>query len=290
MSDEPLVLFSLSITDCAVEPLKAELAELEQLIKDQQDKICAVKANVLRNEDKIQKMVYSVNSTSRSSSIYKGDFSAAVMDIIWKLSWATSSLSSAFYPGGPLTGQHSSSGETTVGSSEGLSSKDECCKAEVRNGDAGQIPRAVLVILREAARNDGDGCFLTLKTYSCVPGHRKPLAGMDESGSPIPSQLQGFPQCPKADRLLTCPIGEKISAGVLCSPTMTTVGSFSPVGQKTRFRGRLTAKVRPKRCLAFHPGLCVLFMGLDALFLKHKQGLLSMVSGRSVWGSNLNRQ
>ncbi|XP_057407704.1 TRAF3-interacting protein 1 isoform X3 [Balaenoptera acutorostrata] len=33
-----------SITDCAVEPLKAELAELEQLVRDQQDKICAVKA------------------------------------------------------------------------------------------------------------------------------------------------------------------------------------------------------------------------------------------------------
>ncbi|XP_039326066.2 TRAF3-interacting protein 1 isoform X4 [Saimiri boliviensis] len=54
-----------SITDCAVEPLKAELAELEQMIKDQQDKICAVKANILRNEEKIQKMVYSINSTSR---------------------------------------------------------------------------------------------------------------------------------------------------------------------------------------------------------------------------------
>ncbi|XP_017731051.1 PREDICTED: TRAF3-interacting protein 1 isoform X3 [Rhinopithecus bieti] len=54
-----------SITDCAVEPLKAELAELEQLIKDQQDKICAVKANILRNEEKIQKMVYSINLTSR---------------------------------------------------------------------------------------------------------------------------------------------------------------------------------------------------------------------------------
>jgi TRAF3-interacting protein 1 len=48
-----------------VEPLKAELAELEQLIKDQQDKICAVKANILRNEEKIQKMVYSINLTSR---------------------------------------------------------------------------------------------------------------------------------------------------------------------------------------------------------------------------------
>ncbi|XP_027996550.2 TRAF3-interacting protein 1 isoform X4 [Eptesicus fuscus] len=54
-----------SITDSAVEPLKVELAELEQLIKDQQDKICAVKANILKNEEKIQKMVYSINLSSR---------------------------------------------------------------------------------------------------------------------------------------------------------------------------------------------------------------------------------
>lgn len=45
--------------------MKAELAELEQLIKDQQDKICAVKANVLKNEEKIQRMVYSINLSSR---------------------------------------------------------------------------------------------------------------------------------------------------------------------------------------------------------------------------------
>ncbi|XP_061268801.1 TRAF3-interacting protein 1 isoform X4 [Bos javanicus] len=55
-----------SITDGAVEPLKAELAELEQLVRDQQDKICAVKANILKNEEKIQKMVYSINLSSRS--------------------------------------------------------------------------------------------------------------------------------------------------------------------------------------------------------------------------------
>ncbi|XP_059583143.1 TRAF3-interacting protein 1 isoform X6 [Alligator mississippiensis] len=53
------------ITDSAVEPLKAELAELEQLIKDQQDKICAVKANILKKEEKIQKMVLSINLSSR---------------------------------------------------------------------------------------------------------------------------------------------------------------------------------------------------------------------------------
>ncbi|XP_027961016.1 TRAF3-interacting protein 1 isoform X2 [Eumetopias jubatus] len=54
-----------SITDCAVEPLKAELAEVEQLIKDQQGRICAVKANILKNEEKIQKMVYSISLSSR---------------------------------------------------------------------------------------------------------------------------------------------------------------------------------------------------------------------------------
>ncbi|XP_041718613.1 TRAF3-interacting protein 1 isoform X1 [Coregonus clupeaformis] len=54
------------VTDSAVEPLKAELAELEQLIKEQQDKICAVKSNVLKNEDKIQKMVTSINFSSRT--------------------------------------------------------------------------------------------------------------------------------------------------------------------------------------------------------------------------------
>ncbi|XP_048070246.1 TRAF3-interacting protein 1 isoform X7 [Ursus arctos] len=54
-----------SITDCVVEPLKAELAELEQLIKDQQDRIYAVKANILKNEEKIQKMVYSITLSSR---------------------------------------------------------------------------------------------------------------------------------------------------------------------------------------------------------------------------------
>lgn len=54
-----------SITDGAVEPLKAELAELDQLIRDQQDRICAVKASILKNEEKIQKMVYSINLSSR---------------------------------------------------------------------------------------------------------------------------------------------------------------------------------------------------------------------------------
>ncbi|XP_061858409.1 TRAF3-interacting protein 1 isoform X2 [Colius striatus] len=54
-----------SITDSSIEPLKADLAEMEQLIKDQQDKICAVKANILKNEEKIRRMVLSINLSSR---------------------------------------------------------------------------------------------------------------------------------------------------------------------------------------------------------------------------------
>ncbi|XP_036396770.1 TRAF3-interacting protein 1-like [Megalops cyprinoides] len=54
------------VTDSAVEPLKTELTELEQLIKDQQDKICAIKCNILRNEEKIQKMLSSINFSSRT--------------------------------------------------------------------------------------------------------------------------------------------------------------------------------------------------------------------------------
>ncbi|KAM9851296.1 TRAF3-interacting protein 1 [Aulostomus maculatus] len=53
-------------TDRAVEPLQAELAELEQLIKDQQDKICAVRSNILKNEEKIQKMVTGINFSSKT--------------------------------------------------------------------------------------------------------------------------------------------------------------------------------------------------------------------------------
>ncbi|XP_035507329.2 TRAF3-interacting protein 1 isoform X1 [Scophthalmus maximus] len=53
-------------TDRAVEPLKAELAELEQLIKDQQDKNCALRSNILKNDEKIQKMVTGINFSSRT--------------------------------------------------------------------------------------------------------------------------------------------------------------------------------------------------------------------------------
>nr|XP_008112171.1 PREDICTED: TRAF3-interacting protein 1 isoform X2 [Anolis carolinensis] len=51
-----------SITDGVVEPLKAELVELDQLIKDEQDRICAKRANILKNEERIQKMIHNINS------------------------------------------------------------------------------------------------------------------------------------------------------------------------------------------------------------------------------------
>lgn len=65
ISNNTTLCVSFSITDSAVEPLKAELAELDQLIEDQQDKIRAVKANILKNEDKIRRMVLSINLSSR---------------------------------------------------------------------------------------------------------------------------------------------------------------------------------------------------------------------------------
>uniref|UniRef100_A0A3Q2XRN9 TRAF3-interacting protein 1 n=1 Tax=Hippocampus comes TaxID=109280 RepID=A0A3Q2XRN9_HIPCM len=51
-------------TDWALEPLKAELYELDQMIKDYQDKICAVRSNILRNEEKIQKKLTGIISSS----------------------------------------------------------------------------------------------------------------------------------------------------------------------------------------------------------------------------------
>ncbi|XP_061697391.1 TRAF3-interacting protein 1 [Syngnathoides biaculeatus] len=51
-------------TDWALEPLKAELYELDQMIKDYQDKICGMRSNILRNEEKIQKKLTGIISNS----------------------------------------------------------------------------------------------------------------------------------------------------------------------------------------------------------------------------------
>eukprot|EP00058_Branchiostoma_floridae_P028213 XP_002613704.1 hypothetical protein BRAFLDRAFT_107109 [Branchiostoma floridae] len=55
-----------SITNSEVEPLKAQLSELDQAMTDQLDQIAAVKANIMRNDDKINKMMASMNFASRT--------------------------------------------------------------------------------------------------------------------------------------------------------------------------------------------------------------------------------
>lgn len=47
------------VTDKAVEPLKAQLAEVDQAIKDQLDLIAATKANISKNDQKIDKLLQS---------------------------------------------------------------------------------------------------------------------------------------------------------------------------------------------------------------------------------------
>lgn len=48
------------VTDKAIEPLKAQLAEVDQAIKDQLDLIAATKANISKNDQKIEKLLQSV--------------------------------------------------------------------------------------------------------------------------------------------------------------------------------------------------------------------------------------
>nr|XP_061799530.1 TRAF3-interacting protein 1 [Nerophis lumbriciformis] len=54
-------------TEWALEPLKAELHELDQKIKDYQDIICTKRSNILRNEEKIQKKLTGIISSSSSN-------------------------------------------------------------------------------------------------------------------------------------------------------------------------------------------------------------------------------
>ena len=53
-------LLCFSITERAVEPLKAQLGEVDQAIKDQLDLIGAVKSNIIRNDMKIEKMLRTI--------------------------------------------------------------------------------------------------------------------------------------------------------------------------------------------------------------------------------------
>lgn len=55
-----------SATEQAMKPLKSELEELEQLIRDQQARICVIRSTVLKNEEKIQKMVTGINFSNKT--------------------------------------------------------------------------------------------------------------------------------------------------------------------------------------------------------------------------------
>ena len=54
-----IISFS-SITDKAIEPLRMQLAEADQGIKDQLDLIAATKANIMKNDQKIEKMLRTI--------------------------------------------------------------------------------------------------------------------------------------------------------------------------------------------------------------------------------------
>ena len=58
--DKSDFLLCFSITERAVEPLKAQLGEVDQAIKDQLDLIGAVKSNIIRNDMKIEKMLRTI--------------------------------------------------------------------------------------------------------------------------------------------------------------------------------------------------------------------------------------
>ncbi|KAJ0070595.1 hypothetical protein NL108_016720 [Boleophthalmus pectinirostris] len=47
----------LRVTEGALQPLRTELSELETLIEEQKAQTCALKCSVLRNEEKIHKML-----------------------------------------------------------------------------------------------------------------------------------------------------------------------------------------------------------------------------------------
>ena len=58
-----IVMYFYSITESSIEPLRAHLTEIDNAIKDQLDLIAAVKSNVLKNEEKMSKMLGSITKS-----------------------------------------------------------------------------------------------------------------------------------------------------------------------------------------------------------------------------------
>ncbi|KAG7496632.1 hypothetical protein JOB18_022332 [Solea senegalensis] len=53
-------------TELPLSPLWAELLKLERQMTDEQDKICAVRGNILKNEMRVQKMVTGISSSPKT--------------------------------------------------------------------------------------------------------------------------------------------------------------------------------------------------------------------------------
>ena len=52
-----------SVTDRAIEPLRQQLVELERAIGDQLGQIAATKSNIIKNDQKIQKMLKGISGS-----------------------------------------------------------------------------------------------------------------------------------------------------------------------------------------------------------------------------------
>nr|XP_053632857.1 TRAF3-interacting protein 1-like [Cherax quadricarinatus] len=50
-----------SLTEHELEPLQSQLVELETAVQDQRDKLSAIKSNILRNNDKISRLMAGIN-------------------------------------------------------------------------------------------------------------------------------------------------------------------------------------------------------------------------------------
>jgi hypothetical protein len=58
-----VLLLTFSVTESYIEPLKAQLLEIDAATSDQLDLIAAVKHNILKNDDKIEKMLSTVTKS-----------------------------------------------------------------------------------------------------------------------------------------------------------------------------------------------------------------------------------
>lgn len=61
MSHVIIQCFVCSSTEQALEPLGYQLVELETAVQEQRDKLSAVKSNILRNNEKISRLMGGIN-------------------------------------------------------------------------------------------------------------------------------------------------------------------------------------------------------------------------------------